>query len=205
MDLLSRWSDKEYWKQLCQNLSISDDNRSTASDGGYTEHKSQLTDKPLQHLLIDDGYALIDKQCDTNLGNKVSQAISDLETHHSLPATFALLFDETWLLAFQSQTFLLSNNILHTRMKFNFDMLAWHIDPTRNQVGFSPHRDRQPDTDEALEQSFYADGQAKYVTHWIALTDANPNNSCLCKYRVKVIQRITESLRTILYTIRLSL
>lgn len=66
-------------------------------------------------------------------------------------------------------------------MSFNFDILAWHIDPIQNQVGFSPHRDRQPDTIEGLKQSFYEDGQAKYVTHWIALTDANPNNSCLCK------------------------
>ena len=64
-------------------------------------------------------------------------------------------------------------------MKFNFDMLAWHIDPCLNQSGFSPHRDRQPDTPSSLRNSFYDDGQAKYVTHWIALSDATPENSCL--------------------------
>jgi hypothetical protein len=66
-------------------------------------------------------------------------------------------------------------------MCFNFDMLAWHIDARRKQVGFSPHRDRQPDNLDALKDSFYPDGQAKYITHWIALAEANPNNSCLCK------------------------
>ena len=99
------------------------------------------------------------------------------------PATFVLLYDETWHLALQSQRCLLQqNSVLHPSMSFNFDVLAWHIDPNQNQVGFSPHRDRQPDTSEGLKQSFYEDGQAKYVTHWIALTDANPNNSCLCKW-----------------------
>jgi hypothetical protein len=187
MDLLSQWSDKEYWRQLCPHLTISDDNTSTASDNGYTEHKPQLIDKQLQRRLVEDGYALIDVQCNNDLRNRVAQSISDIESRYLLPATFALLFDETWQLAFQSQQFLLfQNKILHPDMKFNFDMLAWHIDPTRNQVGFSPHRDRQPDTSEALLQSFYVDGQAKYVTHWIALTDANPNNSCLCKWYLLV-------------------
>jgi ectoine hydroxylase-related dioxygenase (phytanoyl-CoA dioxygenase family) len=135
-----------------------------------------------QQRLIEDGYALIDSRCDEETREKVATIISDLETKHSLPATFALLFDETWHLAIESQRSLLQHHAgLHQEMSFNFDMLAWNIDPTQNQVGFSPHRDRQPDTDQALKHSFYSDGQAKYVTHWIALTDANPNNSCLCK------------------------
>ena len=41
---------------------------------------------------------------------------------------------------------------------------------------FSPHRDRQPET---VASSFHDDGQAKYMTMWMALTDANPENSCL--------------------------
>eukprot|EP00957_Ditylum_brightwellii_P093488 7119869-Ditylum_brightwellii.AAC.1 len=56
-------------------------------------------------------------------------------------------------------------------------------------VGFSPHRDRQPDEEEEpkkgmtggdiVKRSFHKDGQAKYVTMWMALTDATPENSCL--------------------------
>mmetsp|Transcript_27023 Transcript_27023/g.55551 ORF Transcript_27023/g.55551 Transcript_27023/m.55551 type:complete len:432 (-) Transcript_27023:65-1360(-) len=77
--------------------------------------------------------------------------------------------------------------ILHPLMKFNYDVLAWHIDPARNQAGFSPHRDRQPHTRFDLQRSFYPEEgeeevgrqQAKYVTHWVALTDATPENSRL--------------------------
>ena len=126
------------------------------------------------------------------LRENVARGITALEVQHALPATFVLLFDETWELAAQSQSLLLRNTnhegtqqrrrgILREApgMSFNFDMLAWHIDPRRNQAGFSPHRDRQPESARELERSFYADGTAKYVTHWIALTDANPENSCL--------------------------
>lgn len=185
MDLIGSWSDVEYWKRLCPCLSVS--SGATAVnvhvDAAETEKRAQTDNQHIQQRLIEDGYALIDKQCNCALREKVANTISDLETKHSLPATFALLYDETWHLALQSQQELLTkNNILHSSMTFNFDMLAWHIDQSKNEVGFSPHRDRQPDTNAALKGSFYEDGQAKYVTHWIALTDANPNNSCLCEF-----------------------
>ncbi len=185
--LIPCWTDDQYWRKLCPHLSISSDGDSCTSDAQkIDEHKER---QELLNRLIDDGYALLDDvHCNNNLREKVGKSISDLELEHSLPATFALLFDETWQLAAESQQLLLqeqSKGILrsHGKMRFNFDMLAWHIDPRQKQVGFSPHRDRQPDTLDALKQSFYSDGQAKYITHWIALADANPNNSCLCKYK----------------------
>lgn len=179
MSLISSWSSINYWQKLCSYLSISD--KDCPGFSAKEAHQTQNTN--LQHRLIQDGYALIDAHCNSGLREKLARVISDLETKYSLPATFALLYDETWHMALQSQRYLLSkSNILHPSMTFNFDMLAWHIDQHKNQVGFSPHRDRQPDTDEGLKQSFYEDGHAKYVTHWIALTDANPNNSCLCEW-----------------------
>ena len=174
--LSSRWSDEEYWQRLCPHLTIT-------SDGGTNLAAAEHSQKDggeelLLERLIDDGYALIDSPCSTILRESVCQGISDLELKHSLPATFILLFDETWRLAAESQQRL---PLRHKNMCFNFDMLAWHIDARRKQVGFSPHRDRQPDNLDALKDSFYPDGQAKYITHWIALAEANPNNSCLCK------------------------
>lgn len=174
------WSKVDYWRTLCPQLSLSDGDDTSAVPSGST---NQSNCDGLQQRLIEDGYALIDEQFNSSATRqKVAEAITDLETHHSLPATFVLLYDETWHLAMQSHRLLLhKNNILHNQMSFNFDVLAWHIDPLKNQVGFSPHRDRQPETVDELKNSFYEDGQAKYVTHWIALTDANPNNSCLCE------------------------
>ncbi len=63
--------------------------------------------------------------------------------------------------------------------KSNFlPQTAWYIDPRENAAGFSPHRDRQP-TNEEVENSFHKDGQAKYVTLWMALSNATPENSCI--------------------------
>ena len=56
-------------------------------------------------------------------------------------------------------------------------MLAWHIDPRLNQSRFIPHHYRQPDSVSTLEQSFHTYGQETYITHWIALADANLENS----------------------------
>ena len=189
---MSCWSDEGYWRKLFPQLTIisvtdGDDISSSSSYPPLYEHGYGQRDRDeLLNRLKDDGYALLDSPCDVNLREAVCTAVSDLERRHNLPATFALLFDETWRLAAESHQLLLKNEdkgILksHGKMRFNFDMLAWHIDPREKQAGFSPHRDRQPDPD-ALKQSFYPDGQAKYITHWIALADANPNNSCLCKY-----------------------
>jgi hypothetical protein len=186
------WSDEEQWRKLCPKLSISTGDICTSDVEKYEQkEREELLDR-----LIDDGYALLDAKCNCYLREQVGKAISDLELKHSLPATFALLFDETWQLAAESQQLLLqkqNKGILRShKMCFNFDMLAWHIDPHRKQVGFSPHRDRQPDTLDALKQSFYSDGQSKYITHWIAATEANPNNSCLCKYVTLLISGILE-------------
>mmetsp|Transcript_38659 Transcript_38659/g.93083 ORF Transcript_38659/g.93083 Transcript_38659/m.93083 type:complete len:495 (-) Transcript_38659:59-1543(-) len=207
-DLLSQWSDANYWRKLCPYLTISETtgDASVGRGGDCNDNEDGLDevlkDKMLQ-CLTDDGYALIDDEiCDDELRENVRRGVSDLEVEHALPATFVLLFDETWKLAAKSHNLLLRSNnhnndgkedreeagaaarkgggiLRENKMAFNFDMLAWHIDPRLNQSGFSPHRDRQPDSPGALERSFYADGRAKYVTHWIALTDATPENSCL--------------------------
>lgn len=160
------------------------------SEEGVRNSNGEVLKEKIRERLVQDGYALINnKLCSyDSLREKVGRCISDLEVNHNLPATFVLLFDQTWTLAAESHNLLLRSNeqsqnrgiLQHAKnMAFNFDMLAWHIDPRLDQSGFSPHRDRQPDSLSALKQSFYSDGQAKYVTHWIALTDANPENSCL--------------------------
>ena len=88
------------------------------------------------------------------------------------PATFILVFDEAWALLERAAALVreASGN------EPNLDVLAWKVDPARGQGGFSPHRDRQPAD---VAGSFRADGSARYVTCWVALSDATPENSCL--------------------------
>ena len=86
------------------------------------------------------------------------------------------MYDEAWQLAKTANQIL--NKSTHPNNTFNFDVLAWYIDPSEGAAGFSPHRDRQPPNQE-VANSFHEDGQAKYVTLWMALTRATPENSCL--------------------------
>lgn len=173
----------EFWRKLCPDLSISPtgnedaDGLSSQQKKQAAAHKSTPVDESQRRRerLIEDGYVLIDDAIeDQRLVHRLAAAITTLHKKHALPATFALLFDETWQLAQAASENLSSSS--HPTNKFNFDMLAWYIDPREDMVGFSPHRDRQPDD---AKSSFFDDGMAKYVTMWLALTDATPENSCL--------------------------
>lgn len=166
----STWEDKEFWQKLCPNLTITDDLSVGASSFGTKEEYQRRKER-----LVEDGYVLAD---DTIEGEKETQslaaAITELHKTHSLPATFVLLFDETWRLAARASSLL--SNSTNPNNVFNFDMLAWYIDPREGAAGFSPHRDRQPDD---VQGSFHSDKMAKYVTMWLALSNATPENSCL--------------------------
>jgi hypothetical protein len=147
-----------------------------------------------QERLIEDGYVLHNNSPPLNskdndnetssaqykqLLQNLASAITKLHKTYSLPATFILLYDQAWELAASASDVL--STATHERNTFNFDVLAWYIDPRDETIaaGFSPHRDRQPKHAQALQDSFHPDGQAKYVTMWMALLDATPENSCL--------------------------
>merc|ERR1712224_1034072 len=110
----------------------------------------------------------------------LAEAIQVLE-RHGWPATFVAVYDETWQLA-QDASQVMKNA---TGNDMSMDIVAFCVNLAHGAKGFSPHRDRQPEDwkprgiPEAVEHTFKTDGMAKYVTIWIALTDANPDNSCL--------------------------
>ena len=173
----STWESTGFWRELCPDLSISDEDANLAQKKQESSLRSIQEDesKRRQGRLVDDGYVLIDELIgDKRIVGKLANAVTTLHKEHSLPATFALLYDETWHLARAASAHLSAST--HQDNKFNFDILAWYIDPREGLAGFSPHRDRQP---EEAKSSFHDNGMAKYVTMWLALTDATPENSCL--------------------------
>ena len=179
-DLISLWSNLTTWRERCPHLSISEDGETYQVSGDCHSSLSRPTAQALSKLLIDDGYTLIDDPiCDEGLRMRISRGISTIDEKHHLPSTFILLFDDCWHMAARSHHLLVNGGVIPKQMVFNFDVLAWSIDPKQNQCGFSPHRDRQPDTPSALRNSFFQDGHSKYSTHWIAVEDATPENSCL--------------------------
>ena len=173
------WSSVDYWAKLCKDLTITD----VGIDGDVeVDHKLPAravlgAESQLQARLLEDGYVLVDSFKDNqrfdDLTRKLREGITMLHSQ-SIPATFILLWDETWEFARFAKKILKDST--HSLNCFNFDVLAWYIDPREDLAGFSPHRDRQP---EDTKCSFHTDGQPKYVTLWTALSPATPENSCL--------------------------
>ena len=91
-----------------------------------------------------------------------------------VPSSFLLAYDEPWLLAHQVKELLW----MVTGNAQIFDWYFFYVDPSHPKAlsaGWPPHRDRM----NADASSFRGDGTPKYCTVWIALSDANPENSCL--------------------------
>jgi ectoine hydroxylase-related dioxygenase (phytanoyl-CoA dioxygenase family) len=174
-----QWGKPSFWEHICPCLAIGHPYPlSLAAD------KSDTCIEPLQaeghrRGLLQQGYARVDEVLDSSLIHKLQSGAEALQ-QAGYPASFLLLFDETWQLARHSQRILKAAT--HKANVFNFDILAWCITnnksgtSTSSSKGFSPHRDRQPAN---VPDSFHPDGQAKFVTHWIALSQATPENSCL--------------------------
>jgi hypothetical protein len=163
------WKEPDFWRKICPELSVKNSNKSPMAAPEIEDEVASLH-KDRRCQLTDRGFALVDEPV---ADVSVIQALRNgIETLHKLglPASFILCFDVTWELAAVSRA-VLEKSTLETN-KFHFDILAWYIDAAG---GFSPHRDRQPDDTAA---SFEKD-EAKFVTQWIALTDATPENSCL--------------------------
>jgi ectoine hydroxylase-related dioxygenase (phytanoyl-CoA dioxygenase family) len=173
------WTNVDYWAKLCKDLTITDVSfdADVEVDRKLPPIASGGADSRLQARLLEDGYAMVDRINDNqrfdDLTSKLREGITSLHSQN-IPATFILLCDETWEYARFAKKIL--KDSAHSLNYFNFDVLAWYIDPREDLAGFSPHRDRQPDD---AKGSFHADGQAKYVTLWTALSPATPENSCL--------------------------
>jgi hypothetical protein len=167
--------DPSAWEAICTGLSICSKSKNgkcsqlSKSDGHESNANFQRKHERRREKLRHNGYALVDDLFDVQPVRKGIEALHE----QNLPATFVLLFDETWQLACQSKRVL--EQASHKKNVFNYDLLAWYIPP--GSPGFSPHRDRQPDD---APSTFHSDDQqAKFITNWIALSDATPENSCL--------------------------
>ena len=183
----SQWVDPRFWQDMLkeESVKLTTSKPWTRNDEVIFECKND----DLRERIRNTGYTLVpslekmvantEQKCHLNtLISNLAKGITFLHKSHGLPATFILLFDEAWELAFHPSTQQIISQTNHEKNVFNYDILAWYIDPSEGVSGFSPHRDRQP-SNEMVPRSFHEDGQAKYITLWIALTNATPQNSCL--------------------------
>ena len=130
IDLLSQWSNADYWRKLCPYLTISSDDKGLADDNDKNIEGCDdvnLNEQLLERL-IDDGYALLDsKICNDSLREKLARGISDMEVQHTLPATFILLYDEIGSLLKNHTVFYFNKGMLIMQQtKVHCIPTTWH-------------------------------------------------------------------------------
>ena len=162
----SDWSNQAFWEKI---VSLEIGSEKPIPNPTSTSRFEGFDPKRSRECLRKRGYALVDECVFPQ--EKLVQIRKGIEQLHALgyPASFILLFDVTWDIAAISRD-LFQKSCLESN-QFQFDILAWHI----TGEGFSPHRDRQPED----AKSTFVGEDAKFVTQWIALTPATPQNSCL--------------------------
>jgi hypothetical protein len=155
-----------FWRTLCPHLSVGqrhepDEEAKQAGENDAANRKS----------ITEDGFVKVGSLCRASQSAELARGVA-LLVEYGWPATFILVFDQTWELVDEVSSLMKRT----TGNENNLDILAWHIDPREGETGFSPHRDRSPDDPTA---TFRADKTPRYSSAWVALTEAHERNSCL--------------------------
>jgi hypothetical protein len=173
----------DHWRKVCPQLPIGKKHKKlqeiALNDATLNDLKNQMMQNGVFRL-----ESIISQELCKKLANGVNCLLSK-----GYPASFIILYDPVWEVVQIIQKVLQLTT--SKRNVMNFDILSWHIDPSRDQSGFSPHRDRQPQdvsasffTSQELSEDERNSGHdatliPKYSTCWLALTRATPENSCL--------------------------
>lgn len=87
-----------------------------------------------------------------------------------LPPVFCWVYDPAWQ-CFQRLAPVIEHTLGGKALVLP-DFWAWHVDPSKSESGWRPHRDRN-------FGSLAPDGAPLSLTCWIPLSDANPMNGCM--------------------------
>jgi hypothetical protein len=158
----------------------------------------------LSQRLCDEGYFVLSRptlDAKLDYDKLIGLLREGIEKLHRMgwPATMIYLYDEAWCLGHSISNLL---GEVSGGNSLSMDFYAWRVDPRIGQKGWGPHRDRmgsdassfhpasrriraEKETkidhkirSEVGQYSLY--GPPKFTTCWIPLTDASPDNSCLC-------------------------
>lgn len=165
-----KWTEVAFWNELAGDPA-EEHIKSMPAPGPSTS-----SSKTIAAAVMDSGFCKLPRPADARalpkLLARLQKNIGILKSR-GLPAQFALLYPEAFQLM---QFYPLPPSLTAKNISPTFDILAFSVDPREGECGFSPHRDRQP---EDVGESFTKEGVPKYLTQWVAVTDANPDNSCL--------------------------
>lgn len=158
--------DKEIWLNNFPELNI--DNHDLIESTSIFEIDSILKIEA-QKRIVKEGYFQIDPP-NWDIGIKAMSGAVSKMAQVNMPTPMVFLFDEFWLIFKKLNK--IANSILgegHLRLP---DFWAWHVDPAKQQSGWSPHRDKG-------YKSLNKDGTPQAITFWIPLSVSTPLNGCM--------------------------
>jgi len=167
-ELLEKSLTREYWLNLCPELSISDDLLSMDVKQAF---KIEAAEPELCAAQFkEDGYFQSQPVLPAELTKKLASAIIKV-TDQGFPAQFCLVYDEFW------QPLMRLNHLLDPIMGKGYlllpDFWFYNVKNDDSDSGWSPHRDVQ------FPNPINSDGTPKVLNLWIPLTDATPLNGCM--------------------------
>lgn len=153
------------WSQINPKLNIGKLNFQSPNPILFSQY--ELTQ--INESLLDEGYFALDPKDFQLPIDEMANAISQLKSRNMMPV-YAFVYDEFWMLFFKLHNLLCS--ILGNDYKILPAFWAWHIDPSAEEYGWNPHRDRN-------RLTLDAEGNPKTLTLWIPLTESTPLNGCM--------------------------
>jgi len=162
---LEQAGDAEFWLKLNPHLTVSP----AGSHESLKPIPVDVTDEML-HYLRTDGYIQLDKVLSSDFVSGLRSAVDNLRLNGINPS-FAFVYDEFWIVSRQLKNLLAP--ILGETYQQLPDFWCWYLDPSVQDAGWGPHRDRWH------VNPLFPDGMPKSVTVWIALTDSTPLNGCI--------------------------
>lgn len=159
-------SDKNFWESFFSDLRICDLNFINSTQLMEVEKKN--IDR-LNTFLVHDGYFELPPPNWRLPLDSMADCVSKL-AKFGLPTPFAFVYDEYWVAYLRLHR--LITGILGEGYYRLPDFWVWHVDPTQNQSGWRPHRDKG-------RRTLNHDGTPNAITIWIPLTDSTPHNGCM--------------------------
>ena len=164
---LASVQDPNFWRKLNPQLAISEAGNKQVLES-FPVHAERWSDYRQQ--LCEEGYLQWDRILPPDLVSLLSSTIIKLHEYGISP-TFAFVYDIFWSVARRLRQVLAP--VLGDDYRQLPDFWIWYIDPTNQEAGWRPHRDR------VHCNPLLDDGMPKSLTVWTALTNATPLNGCM--------------------------
>ena len=156
---MKRALSRDYWKQLCPDLSLTELISATQEKAITDEHLREL-----EQQFSEEGYFRCEGLLNSEWMLRLANCI-ELLRKKDWPGVFAFVYDDFWLLTMGSAISRLLTTILGSGYRRTSHIWAYFVPAIDGARGWPPHVD--------------GDQGQKRVTIWIPITDATLDNGCM--------------------------